>query len=32
VRLGLRGGERERFLDVVRGNVHVAQPAQPAED
>jgi carboxyl-terminal processing protease len=32
VRLGLRRGERERYLDVVRGNVHVAQPAQPAED
>lgn len=28
VRLGLRRGERERFLDVVRGNVRVARPAE----
>jgi hypothetical protein len=32
VRLGLRLGERERFLDVVRGTVRVTPPPQPGED
>ncbi|HWN69499.1 MAG TPA: carboxypeptidase regulatory-like domain-containing protein, partial [Haliangium sp.] len=32
VRLGLRLGERERFLDVVRGNVRVTQQPQASEE
>jgi hypothetical protein len=32
VRLGLRLGERERFLDVVRGTVRVTPPGQPGEE
>jgi hypothetical protein len=32
VRLGLRLGERERFLDVVRGTVRVTPPGQPDEE